>query len=69
MVSIVISNDAAIAFNRTIVELKYIGLSPETHTTESFNRTIVELKYPKLLSGTRPPGTFNRTIVELKFLG
>ncbi len=33
------------AFNRTIVELKYNSLIAITTAMPSFNRTIVELKY------------------------
>ena len=33
------------AFNRTIVELKYVSRYKDTGRAEAFNRTIVELKY------------------------
>ena len=37
------------AFNRTIVELKYKGMELERKLVLTFNRTIVELKYCKLV--------------------
>ena len=36
-----------LAFNRTIVELKYLSNRTTKSPLKSFNRTIVELKYHK----------------------
>ncbi len=55
------------AFNRTIVELKFLRASSLVIFICSFNRTIVELKFHRahILDNIQNP--FNRTIVELKY--
>gem|GEM_PF-5417545 len=58
----------AIAFNRTIVELKHGFPGAWTHRTRSFNRTNVELKQRQGRRRLPRQNHFNRTRAELKFL-
>ena len=55
------------AFNRTIVELKFVHLGNLPICTISFNRTIVELKFQGNHDCLVVYPAFNRTIVELKY--
>ena len=60
------AQDSASPFNRTIVELKHLGLGDLLHGDDPFNRTIVELKLFVVRADEVASNSFNRTIVELK---
>ena len=56
-----------LAFNRTIVELKFVNRYDHLTCFNTFNRTIVELKSSIVPEAVTSVVAFNRTIVELKF--
>ena len=55
------------AYNRTILELKFNVLSDVGDVQLTYNRTILELKLSALEFNYLTLGAYNRTILELKF--
>ncbi len=54
------------AFNRTLLELKYMKEYLNTHASATFNRTLLELKFEEALTTLPVEVSFNRTLLELK---
>ncbi len=57
----------SMAYNRTMLELKYVVASSTRRVSCAYNRTMLELKCIPVGDKTVVIPTYNRTMLELKF--
>ena len=57
----------ALSFNRTFMELKFLGRGSHISGNQRFNRTFMELKFLTVFAVPWTINSFNRTFMELKF--